>query len=384
MFTNPLHIRFILKARQLGCGASQLGCGASQLGFGLPEVLVAVALATVVGAGISAQMQNFSSAARKISSSSDVSSIGAQLARSVSCERTFAGGTPGNPCAANSFIDLRNDGNTLVLAAGGSMFGQWTIRARCNVAQQSIEVRAARRTQGAPIVDFPVSGGLYNPAHYVADELGGVNRNVPGRQLRYDWEHPKSLLIPLGPGGLCSDWFAAPTSPTAQLCAPGSILVGFDGQRRTATCQPFANCSGDNAPKYRNGQWVCEQAETTATLQTVIDNRIVAVQTQPAINIANQRINALVPGMISTRVTNNNNNFVFPRDTTALNNAKNFTQNKFNYMASNPNITYTESNDSDCAHWGRMSCPTGWYTMGFEFRMPSSGNNCRIMCRRIQ
>jgi prepilin-type N-terminal cleavage/methylation domain-containing protein len=362
----------------------RLATGVSQLGFGLPEVLVAVALSTVVAMGISSQMKNFSNAARKISSTSDLGSIGSQLTRSVSCERTFAGGTPGNPCAANSFIDLRNDGNTLVLAAGGSMFGAWTVRARCNVAQQSIEVRAARRTPGAPIVNFPVSGGQYNAAHYVSDEVGGVNRDVPGRQLRYDWEHPKSLLIPLGPGGLCSDWFAAPSSPTAQRCAPGTILVGFDGLRKIATCQPFATCNGDNAPKYRNGQWVCEQAETTATLNTIMDNRINAVQRQPAINIANQQITTLVPGMITTRITNNNNSFVLPRDTTTITNANSFTQNKFNYMGSGPTITYTESDDSDCANWGRMSCPTGYYAYGFEFRMPSSGNNCRIMCRRIQ
>jgi hypothetical protein len=378
VLTKPVHNRFTVKA-------SQLGSGASQLGFGLPEVLVAAALATVVGMGISAQMKNFSGAARKRSSSSDLGSIGAQLTRSVSCERTFAGGTPGNPCAANSFIDLRNDGNTLVLAAGGSRFGAWTVRAKCNVAQQNIEVRAARLNPGAPIRDFPVSGGQYNPAHYVADEVGGVNRDVAGRQLRYDWEHPKSLLILLGPGGLCSDWFAAPTNPTAQRCAAGSILVGFDGQRRIASCQPFANCSGDNAPKYRNGQWVCEQAETTATLNNVIDNRINAVQTQPAINIANQQINALVPGMITAKINANNTDFVVPRDATTLTNAKNFTQSKFDYMSSSPTITYTESTPSGCANWGRMTCPDSYFAFGFEYRMPVSASvNCRIMCRRIQ
>ncbi len=376
---KPVHKRFTAAKER------QLGSRASQFGFGLPEVLVAVALSTVVAMGISSQMKNFSSAARKMSSSSDLGSIGAQLTRSVSCERTFAGGTPGNPCAANSFIDLRNDGNTLVLAAGGSMFGSWTVRAKCNVAQQSIEVRAARRTQGAPIRDFPVSGGQYNPAHYVTDEAGGINRAVPGRQLRYDWEHPKSLLIPLGPGGLCSDWFAAPSSPTAQRCAPGSILVGFDGLRKIATCQPFANCNGDNAPKYRNGQWVCEQAETTATLNTIMDNRINAVQTQPAINIANQRINALVPGMITAKISANNTGFVVPRDATTLTNAKNFTQSKFDYMASSPTITYTRSTPSDCADWGQLTCPNNYFAFGFEFRMPVSASvNCRIMCRRIQ
>lgn len=177
---------------------------------------------------------------------------------------------------------------------------------------------------GAPTVDFPVSGAQYNPAHYVADEVGGQNRAIPGRQLRYDWEHPKSLLIPLGSGGLCSQWFAAPINPTAQRCALGSILVGFNGQRRVAICQPFANCNGDMAPKYRNGQWFCEQAETTAMLHAVMDNRVNVVQTPAAINIANQRINALVPGMIASRITNNNNNFVLPRDTNTHHKCKEF------------------------------------------------------------
>lgn len=107
------------------------GGAESQQGFGLPEVMVAMGLSTVVGLAILSQLKNLTGAALKLASSGDLSSIAAQINRSVSCEKTFAGRVLGNPCGTGGgFIDLLSDGETVITAAGGSRFGPWTVRAR--------------------------------------------------------------------------------------------------------------------------------------------------------------------------------------------------------------------------------------------------------------
>jgi hypothetical protein len=271
---------------------------------------------------------------------------------------------------------------------GGSQIGDWTLRAKCNAAAGSIEIRAAKLMPGAPVLGFPVGAGQYNPAHYRADEGGGINTAVtPNRPMRYDWEHPRSLLLPVGAGsGLCAASFVPPDPNPVRRCAGNQILVGFDFMTGRAECQTVAGgpCTGERALKYVNNVWVCENAMTDATLDSMAWNRVQVVVPQIATAQTNARIAAVVPGMISTNINNNNNNFVFPRDAQVVADSNAFTNQKFTNMINGATYDLISSSDSTCALLANFTCAAGYYSYGIEARMYTSGNNCRNRCKKIQ
>jgi hypothetical protein len=246
-------------------------------------------------------------------------------------------------------------------------------------------VRSARLNPGAPIFDFPVAAGQYNPVHYVADEMGGVNL-VSGRPLRYDWEHPRGDLIDPGRPGLCADWFAPPAA--ANPCPVGQILIGFNVVTGQRTCAPFvANCSGDQLPRYINDQWVCQRAIPDSYVEGRTDGVMNAQQgwiTNTMTTTSNNIINAVVPGMIDAAINNNNNNVVIPSDQNAYNQATGFTQTKFNNMVNGEIYERRVNGDNSCAQLNNSTCPNGYYLQAVEFKMVTAGSHCRIQCRRIQ
>jgi type II secretory pathway pseudopilin PulG len=360
----------------------------SQLGFTLMEVMLAAGLASVVALGVAKMTGDMLKADKKNASMLVNSTMGIQIQSMVSCARTFLGQPQGNPCANGSFIDLLNSEGRPVVRQGGSRIGDWTLRARCNATAGSIEIRAAKLTAGAPVLNFPVGAGQYNPAHYQADEGGGINTQVtPNRPMRYDWEHPRSLLLPVGAGvGLCAAAFTPPDPNPVRRCAGNQILVGFDFMTGRAECQTVAGgpCTAERALKYVNNTWICENAMTDATLDAMAWGRVQVVVPQVATTQTNARIGAVVPGMINTGITNNNNSVVFPRDADTVSQSNTFTQTKFNNMVNGARYDLIQSNDSDCALIANFTCAYGYFAYGLENRMQSEGNNCRIRCQAIQ
>jgi hypothetical protein len=351
-------------------------------------------MATAVTVAALSLSERHDKSAKKAASSLDLGGLRERVFEATSCARTFPGGVPPAPCVNNTYVDLRSESNNIIVAAAGSVIGLWTVRAKCNTALGRIELRSARLNPGAPILNFPVAAGQYNPAHYVADEMGGVNL-VTGRQLRYDWEHPRGDLIEPGRPGLCSDWFAPPVAVTP--CPVGQILTGYNVVTKQRTCSPFvANCSGDQLPRYINDQWVCQRAIPDSYVEGRTNGVMTNQQgwiTNTMTTTSNNIINAVVPGQIDTAINNNNNNVVIPRDTTAYNNANSYTQNRFSYMANNGDF-YEKWGDGDsyCALLNNTTCPSGYYLMGVEFKVyyldsasmvQAAGTGCRIRCRRI-
>ena len=352
-------------------------------------------MATAVTVAALALSDRHDKSAKKSGSSLDLGGLRQRVYESTSCARTFGAGVAPNPCLNDTYLDLRSEGDNVVVAAAGGVIGLWTVRAKCNTVLGRIELRAARLTPGAPILNFPVAAGQYNAAHYIADEMGGVNL-VTGRALRYDWEHPRGDLIEPGRPGLCADWFVPPAAVTP--CPVGQILTGYNVVTGQRACSPFvANCSGDQLPRYINDQWVCQRAIPDSYVEGRTNGVMTNQQgwiTNTMTTISNDRINAVVPGMIDTAINNNNNNVVIPRDTNAENQARNYTQNRFNYMASNGDFYERRvSGDNSCALLNNSTCPNGYYLLGVEFK-PSyldtdgvtvlqAGSGCRIRCRRI-
>ncbi len=366
------------------CG-SESKRSATQGGFGLPVVLAAAGMATAITVAALSRSDKHEKSAKKSSSSLDLGGLQQRVYETTSCARTFPGGVPPAPCVNNTYLDLRSESNNIVVAASGTVIGQWTVRAKCNTILGRIEVRSARLNPGAPIFDFPVAAGQYNPVHYVADEMGGVNL-VSGRPLRYDWEHPRGDLIDPGRPGLCADWFAPPAA--ANPCPVGQILIGFNVITGQRTCAPFvANCSGDQLPRYINDQWVCQRAIPDSYVEGRTDGVMNAQQgwiTNTMTTTSNNIINAVVPGMIDAAINNNNNNVVIPSDQNAYNQATGFTQTKFNNMVNGEIYERRVNGDNSCAQLNNSTCPNGYYLQAVEFKMVTAGSHCRIQCRRIQ
>jgi hypothetical protein len=282
-------------------------------------------------------------------------------------------------------VDLRSESNNIVVAAAGSVIGLWTVRAKCNTALGRIELRGARLNPGAPILNFPVAAGQYNPVHYVADEMGGVNL-VTGRQLRYDWEHPRGDLIEAGRPGLCADWFAPPAAVTP--CPVGQILTGYNVVTNQRSCSPFvANCSGDQLPRYINDQWVCQRAIPDSYVEGRTNGVMTAQQSWIAATMtttSNNIINSVVPGQIDTAIAQNNTDVVIPGDSRAYTRATDFTKTKFNNMVNGAVYEKRVSGDNSCAQLNNSTCPDGYYLQAVEWKMVTAGSGCRIQCRRIQ
>jgi prepilin-type N-terminal cleavage/methylation domain-containing protein len=367
----------------LWCGKNK-----SQLGFTLMEMMIAAAAASVVTIGVAKMTGDMFKADKKVASMLVNSTMGIQVQSLVSCARTFQGAPQGNPCANGSYIDLLADTGRPVVRQGGTQIGDWTLRARCNATAGSIEIRAAKLMPGAPVLNFPVGPGQYNPAHYRVDEGGGINTAVtPNRPMRYDWEHPRSLLLPVGAGvGLCAASFVPADPNPVRRCAGNQILVGFDFMTGRAECQTVAGgpCTGERALKYVNNTWVCENAMTDATLDSMAWNRVQVLVPQIATLQTNARISAQVPGMISREISRNNRDFVAVGDRNIVTQSNTFTQTKFNNMVNGARYDLIQSNDSDCALLRNFTCRDGYFAYGLENRMQTEGNNCRIRCQAIQ
>ncbi len=78
--------------------------------------------------------------------------------------------------------------------------------------------------------------------------MGGLNSFVtPPRPLRYDWEHPRRLVVPLSTGasGLCGSWFGGAAVAAPMSCPTGQEFVGVDFVTRTLICQPRVTLNCD-------------------------------------------------------------------------------------------------------------------------------------------
>jgi hypothetical protein len=253
---------------------------AGERGFGLPVVLIAAGMATAVTVAAIALSDRHDKSAKKAGSSLDLGGLRQRVYEATSCARTLAAAPP-FPCANGSYITLLRENGRPVVLQGGSQIGDWTLRAKCNATAGSIEIRAAKLMPGAPVLNFPVGAGQYNPAHYREDEGGGINIvGTSSRPMRYDWEHPRSLLLPVGAGvGLCAAAFVPADHNPVRRCAGNQILVGFDFMTGRAECQTVAGgpCTAERALKYVNNTWVCEKAMTDATLDAMAWSRVQVV-----------------------------------------------------------------------------------------------------------
>jgi hypothetical protein len=125
------------------CG-SESKRSATQGGFGLPVVLAAAGMATAITVAALSRSDKHEKSAKKSSSSLDLGGLQQRVYETTSCARTFPGGVPPAPCVNNTYLDLRSESNNIVVAASGTVIGQWTVRAKCNTILGRIEVRSAQ------------------------------------------------------------------------------------------------------------------------------------------------------------------------------------------------------------------------------------------------
>jgi hypothetical protein len=165
---------------------------ANETGFSLAELLIVSAVGMALIAGVVSAMNWVAKSTRKVDTSLDLSMIKSGLIEGVSCPLTLL-----TPCVNGSYVELKNSSGGIVVSAGGSMKGRFTVRARC-VGGAGLDVRAAwlsaaGSTQPSAI-DFTST---------TSTTSGWFRRDEVDSNLIYNWEHPKGKLFS-GSNLLCS------------------------------------------------------------------------------------------------------------------------------------------------------------------------------------
>ena len=296
-----------------------------QLGFGLVEVVMAAAIGTVVLIALTKGMQSLSKSARKVESSTDLSTIRTFLAANVNCEETFQGRPLGNPCGAGGFLELRNDRGDPVLLPTGSRMGPWTVLARCRPGDPSLDVRAARLLSAAPSSADLNFDGPIDKSRFARDEFGSSDQNIAGMEwTHYSWQHPKSRLFPVSSAGLCAHFFSS-VRPALRDCGqPNSYITGVDFQTRSLQCAQVPDCAGPNALTFAGGRFVCS-------------------------NALDVKIDAVIDGLRSGAVQDVNG-----------------------------------SSEPQCGSFSNMTCPANFVAIGWRAWVTSSNiTSCALRCRRV-
>ncbi len=316
----------------------------NERGFGLAEIIIAAGIASVVLLSLVKGLSDSSKSVRKIASSLDAVTIKARLTDSVSCRETFRPfGVPPNPCTVGAYVALKSENGGDLVPAGGGRMGDWTVRARC--AAGGLDIRAAKLTASASAAAMDFSGA-YVASNFVGDEMGGDNRNVPGRALRYDWDHPKGRLFAGGGNGLCADWFVAPAGPTAVNCPAGQYMKGVDFMLRTPVCEAVPVCTGTNALIFDGTVFRC--SSDIISRVTPLETRVATLESTVAPMATT--VNAMTRALSGSGSTTN----------------------------------VGGSNESDCGDTGRMQCPRGFVAIGYRAWVTSSNiTSCNVRCLKI-
>jgi microcystin-dependent protein len=202
-------------------------------GMTLMEVILAGGIGTIIIAGVTLGMMNIVKTGNKTNTSIDITGIKARVLNSVDCQQTLP-----VPCVDNTYIDLKDKDNDVVVSSGGTNIGKFTVRGLClnNLAQKGIDVRAAWLTSAGSASTAAKAFGASSSSWFVKDEVA--------TNLVYDWKHPKTQLFSsLGSGGglLCGPdggpqvpvgsvfYIAGALAPPGFLLANGDVLPNGTG-----------------------------------------------------------------------------------------------------------------------------------------------------------
>lgn len=177
-------------------------------GNALLSVIVALGLAGMIFAGISAGLGTAFKASASLSLDGDREALKQMLLTAVSCSDTVTAAACAQPIIELKRRHANGTVSTLATRTGaGTKFGKWTIRASCNATRDGIVVRAARLAPGGTLTST-------SNTHFLPDPLS--NKLVK-------WSSPESLLF--GPGvEICA--LPAPDAALRKI-ATGIVSVGI-------------------------------------------------------------------------------------------------------------------------------------------------------------
>jgi Tfp pilus assembly protein PilV len=238
-----------------------------EAGVGLIEAMIAGTVGIVIMLAIAKMATSNLQSARKLDSSADRSTIKINIANGVDCATTLPAPVT---CPVGNTIALRGRDGTEIVAAGGTLYGKWTVVARC--AANGIDVRAAALSPAGAGTAAALAFNAANDAWFARDE---VQRN-----LAYNWNHPKAALFPPGPNGLCNHLFGGGQLITQ--CAANQYVSGIDFANRALVCENIPQCPANEASSWTGSGFVCVPART----DTYINGNLI----QPAITNNNNTI----------------------------------------------------------------------------------------------
>lgn len=256
-----------------------------QHGFGLVEAVIASALVGIIGLAVLKLIEATSGSSRKVSSSMDLVGIRANIQESVSCAASFPGaGSP--PCAAGTYITLRSKNNNVLVAAGGTPFGTWMVRAQCTAT--GIDLRAASILPAHLTNSAARNFNTTNDSFFRADEVAN--------NLRYSWNHPKARLFSgNSSAGLCQHLFGGST--VVVTCAPNQYLTGINFATNSVECETIPTCPAQTALSWNGSSFACVPARTDDYILNNITRPAIAAALPPAIAAA-------VPPAVSAEIQN--------------------------------------------------------------------------------
>jgi hypothetical protein len=197
-------------------------------GMTLIEVILAAGIGTIIIAGITLGLTNMAKTGNKTNTSIDLTGIKARVLNSVDCQQTLP-----VPCVDNTYIDLKDKNNNVLVSSGGGNIGKFTVRGLChnNVALKGIDVRAAWLTSAGSTSTTAKADSSW----FVRDEVA--------TNLVYNWQHPKTQLFSSlgGDGLLCGPnsgpqvpvgsvfYIAGAVAPAGFLLANGNVIPNGPG-----------------------------------------------------------------------------------------------------------------------------------------------------------
>lgn len=332
-------------------------------GFSLIELLIAVAIGSGALYVLGRAMNQLNAGAKKIDAISGINDLKSIVWGFTSCETTFAS-RPGRPACSNpgTYIDVlgrpdaANPAGRPIIKAGGSKYGEWTVRALCT--SSGLDIRASMilkdfEGETSALTDWR------NASSPSTDDFKKYTKDYASDSAnrRYSWDHPLTKISSPGLLGLCNEYFST-TANTVIGCNPGQYLKQINLIDGTFVCKNIPSCSLPNALKFNGTDLVCSP-ELYNQITTDITNYKNS-QVGPLINYVNNTVNDLQvksDKIYNTlgQVFNPANDFVLSKDTRA-----------------------------ECAQLDTMKCPSGWIMTSYEFRYDTgSSQTCSMNCRKV-
>ncbi|MEI8025913.1 MAG: prepilin-type N-terminal cleavage/methylation domain-containing protein [Pseudomonadota bacterium] len=338
-------------------------------GFSLIELMVSVAIGSGALYVLGRAMNQLNAGSKKIDAISGINDLKSIVWGFTSCQTTFAS-RPGRPACSDpgTYIDVfgrpdaANPAGRPIIKAGGSKYGEWTVRALCT--SSGLDIRASMilkdfESETNALTDWrnTSSPSTEDSKKYTKDYARDSANS------RYSWDHPLTKISTPGLLGLCNEYFST-TANTVIGCNPGEYLKEINLIDGTFLCNNIPKCSSPEALKFG-------------------DN--------PLSGKKELFCSAELYNQITTDINNYKNSKIGPFDSYAndtINNLQAKSQLIYNtlFQVFNPanDFILSKNTRDECAQIETMKCPSGWIMTSYEFRYDTgSSQTCSLNCRKV-